>query len=139
MNLTPMTLELDDYATKVGEYFEKKSGKVARKTLEKWQDILKSPSSVIPYEVKAIVKAEVPQGKNLVMYGHGSYHHFTYGICSEIADNQSKEYAYVHIDNHHDTYHEHEGMFNCGSFVRRLLGETNANSVRYIGSAPPEY
>ncbi|MBI5355195.1 MAG: arginase family protein [Candidatus Aenigmarchaeota archaeon] len=137
MNFTPMTLELDDYAAKVGEYFEKKSGKVARKNTDKWQSILKSPSTLLPEDVKEIVRAEVPQGKNLVMYGHGSYHHFTYGLCAEIADKQSKEYAYVHIDNHHDTYHEHEGMFNCGSFVRRLLTETNVKSVRYIGSAPP--
>lgn len=136
MMLIPMTLELDSYAARVGEYFEK-SGKVTRNKTDKWQALLKSPDIILPEELREVVSNEVPQGKNLVMYGHGEYHHFTYGLCAEIADKQSSEYTYVHIDNHHDTYWEHNGKFNCGSFVRRILGETNAKSVRYIGTAPP--
>lgn len=78
--------------------------------------------------------------KLLSVYGHGSYHHLTYGLC-KYASNISSAYSYIHIDHHNDSYRIksdlEKSMLNCGNFVPYIFESTNAKDVLYIGSSKP--
>lgn len=143
MVLKPVVLELDEPATNIGEFFDQliPGGVERRQPSTKGTALGGRKGHIDPksssQEVRDMILDTVPQGSNLVMYGHGRYHHFTYGLCTEIADRQSDEYVYIHIDKHHDSYLEHDGYFDCGSFVRNILQDSNAKKVRYIGSKLP--
>ncbi len=69
----------------------------------------------------------------LTLYGHGRFHHYTYGLCSLLADKRSSGYTYIHIDQHHDMWSDSIGSINCGRFTRSLLYDTNAENVLLTG------
>jgi arginase family enzyme len=77
----------------------------------------------------------------LVVYGSGHYHHYTYGLCHELADKRSQRYTYVHIDQHTDfgtiIPHIFSGLLSCGNFVTQILEDTNAKPSVHIGQTYP--
>lgn len=83
--------------------------------------------------IKKIAKRMDSEKSILSIYGNGRYHHYTYGLCHEIADARSKEYGYIHIDHHKDDYFRRDKIINCGSFVCDLFNDSNAAAVRFIG------
>lgn len=78
------------------------------------------------------------EGKVLTVYGSGFLHHYTYGLCYTIARKKSKDYDYVHVDNHSDSYDRKNGWLDCASFTRNILEEPEAKSVIYLGSVAEE-
>jgi hypothetical protein len=75
----------------------------------------------------------------LTLYGHGEYHHYTYGLCSVLADRKSPSYAYIHIDQHHDMWSDSHNMLHCGRFTRSLLKDSNAQKVVLLGINTVDY
>lgn len=73
------------------------------------------------------------EGKILTLYGSGSFHHYTYGLCYAIAHKRSDNYMYVHIDNHTDSIYRENGIIKCGSFVENILEEPEENDILLIG------
>jgi arginase family enzyme len=69
----------------------------------------------------------------IVLYGNGAYHHYTYGLCSVLADRRSDAYAYIHLDQHHDMWNDTKEDLNCGRFTRSLLQDTHAQMVILCG------
>ena len=74
------------------------------------------------------------EGKILTIYGHGGYHHFTYGLCNVIAKKRSDNYAYLHIDNHSDAWYNSNGTLGCGSFSKNILEEPKAKKIIFFGN-----
>jgi arginase family enzyme len=78
-------------------------------------------------------------GKLLTLYGTGKLHHYTYGLCTEVADKRSNEYSYFHFDAHNDSEDIPSEVLNprtlnYGNFVPRIMKDSKAKSVRYVGS-----
>ena len=74
------------------------------------------------------------EGKILTIYGHGDFHHYTYGLCNTIAKTRSDDYAYIHIDNHPDARYNYDCTLGCGSFVRNILEEPEAKTLFLLGN-----
>lgn len=92
------------------------------------------------------------KGHPIVMYGNGSYHHYTYGLTHNIMKPRSEEYLYIHIDFHTDAgiaknkcgcdarksrlkFFSKCGGKNlgCGSFVEEIK-KNNAKNFLFIGT-----
>lgn len=73
------------------------------------------------------------EGKILTLYGSGSFHHYTYGLCKVIAREKSKQYTYLHIDHHADSEYDSHGFIGCGSFVENILEEPEAKDIILLG------
>ena len=77
----------------------------------------------------------------IVVYGSGHYHHYTYGLCHELADKRSQRYTYIHIDQHTDfgstVPHAFSNLLSCGNFVTQILEDTNAKPSVHIGQELP--
>ncbi len=97
-------------------------------------------SAFILEETEEVLTHLSSEGKPLVIYGHGNFHHYTYGLCAHLTKNH-KKYTYCQVD-----YHSDEGKgyvatraggmglgsrlkkkppkgsvrLDCGSFVRDL-------------------
>jgi len=83
---------------------------------------------------KGKVNGKIP----LVVYGSGSFHHYTYGLCKGLADKRSQGYSYLHYDQHSDYGSRvDDRSFNnevgCGDFVKEILIDTHAISAFLIG------
>lgn len=86
---------------------------------------------------KGIIK-ETPdlgkqKGKILTLYGDGGYHHYTYGLCLKIAKRKSKDYMYVHADNHTDA-RKCDDPIGCGSFVEDIADKPRAKDILLLGT-----
>jgi hypothetical protein len=88
------------------------------------------------------------EGKPLTVYGHGSYHHYTYGIVGNTMPQRTNEFLYIHIDYHTDagvckqqcncgTAHNIHGKcgmsVGCGSFVMELV-DHGAKNFLFVGT-----
>lgn len=90
--------------------------------------------------IRKSVKVDEEQ-KVLTLYSSGGMHHYTYGLCREVADKRSESYAYFHFDHHPDYGYSSIDRFssidrkilNCGAFVRHILRDSNAQALRYVG------
>ena len=74
------------------------------------------------------------EGKILTIYGHGGFHHYTYGLCNTIAKKRSDDYVYIHIDNHSDSYKNKNHLLDCGSFVMNILDAPKAKRAIFFGN-----
>lgn len=86
---------------------------------------------------KGIIK-ETPdlgkqKGKILTLYGDGGYHHYTYGLCLKVAKRKSKDYIYVHADNHTDA-RKCDDPIGCGSFVEDITDKPRAKDILLLGT-----
>ena len=82
----------------------------------------------------AAAKLADTTGKILTVYGSGSYHQFTYGLLTAIADERSKSYTYIHIDQHSDNGAIYDpNIITCGNFVSFIPDSTHATAIKYIG------
>lgn len=123
-------LEHDNGSKEVGDFFETIwSDGVIRKNIE--GDVLYSKVEVTNKIKEAIGDLE---GKILTIYGHGGYHHYTYGLCNVLARKKSQNYAYIQIDHHADSYTNKGGSIGCGSFVTHILKTPRAKEIIYLGT-----
>lgn len=76
---------------------------------------------------------DLQKEKILTIYGSGSYHHYTYGLCYTIARRKSKNYLYAHLDNHTDTVKYPNGKLGCGAFVEDIVDAPEAKDIIMIG------
>ena len=115
-DLSPIVIDLHKYLREYEMYQKRKIKRAIRRAFES-QDLKKTP---------------------LVVYGSGNYHHYTYGLCREVADKRSSGYTYVHIDQHTDfgsptRFKPKKGDISCGDFVCQILEDTHARPSVHIG------
>ena len=130
-----VSLELDKPAEEIGRYFEEQGIKIRRvKNIRK--PLAKKKTTICKIVNKALGNN---QKRKLVVYGSGSYHHFTYGLCRH-ADKISDNYGYIHFDHHDDSYEPADrSTICCAGFVRSIIDDTNASRVLYIGAYQPGF
>lgn len=126
---------------------------------ERWQDGVTrldlldggtyNPSMFYSCEIQERLKPlQEIEGKPLTVYGHGSYHHYTYGIVGNTMPQRTKEFLYIHIDYHTDaginkgtclcgTPHGLHGKcgtsISCGAFVLELK-DHGAKNLLFVGT-----
>jgi len=93
--------------------------------------------------VKSAIKPK--DERALVVYGSGSFHHYTYGL-SRIAQRSSNEFTYIHIDHHNDWFGSSiDPDLICGNFVGHIARNTankgiiHPKNIIFIGSKPDHY
>ncbi len=124
-----VSLEMDKSGTELGRYFAKLAKNLKRAHLS---DELCDRDGL----AKKIGRIVVPERKTLVIYGSGSFHHYTYGLC-RAADRLSKGYCYIHFDYHDDYDTDNPQRLGCGSFVNAILQDTHAAQAIFIGTSIP--
>lgn len=73
-------------------------------------------------------------GKILTCIDDNLSHHYTYGLCREVADKRSDEYCYFHFDTHVDFFSpQRKYWVAAGGFVEMIMRDSNAKALRYIG------
>lgn len=97
---------------------------------------------------RAITSVLPSNGRVLAVFGRGTSHYLTYGLCRR-ADNLSSQYGYIHIDNHSDdlAWYDYgpgssrhmlgdDERITGGNFVRKIVSETNVTcpNVLFVGS-----
>lgn len=135
------SLEMDEPGKKIGRFFKESGFTIIREPIN--TDFPRYPSNI----EKAVTSAVPFEGKVLAVYGSGSLHYFTYGLCRR-ADSLSQEYGYIHIDHHSDDYfvstdygekiNEKAYEIHCGAFVREIVFTTNVRkpeNVLWIGGS----
>jgi arginase family enzyme len=125
-----VVLEHDYASEEIGKFFSKiwEDGIIVKK-MGKNYDL--DHKKKISEEIKNILG--ILEGKILTLYGSGYYHHYTYGLCDAISRERSKDYTYLHIDNHPDSCYNSNGHIGCGSFVEHILEEPEAKDIILIG------
>lgn len=126
-----VVLEHDSASVQIGNFFYKiwKEG-ITRKYLD--PDVIHTDKEDITKKIqKAVGNLD---GKILTLYGHGDYHHYTYGLCKVVADKRSKNYIYSQIDQHTDSWRRADEFIRCASFVEQILEETEAKDIINIGT-----
>lgn len=125
-----VVLEHDYASEEIGKFFSKiwKDGIIIKKMEKNYELDYKKK---ISEEIKNILG--ILEGKILTLYGSGHYHHYTYGLCDVISRERSKDYMYLHIDNHSDSGYNSNGHIGCGSFVEHILEEPEAKDIILIG------
>ncbi|MFH0752683.1 MAG: arginase family protein [archaeon] len=140
-----ISLETDIPGEYIGEYFEKKGYNITR-VENLFGDILYDKEDICEFFDKKLGHID---RRKLVLYGSGSYHHYTYGLCKR-ADKISNNYLYIHFDHHTDytsVMYEKDyismkhgrptrSRLSCGSFVDQILTDTNASALFFVGSIP---
>lgn len=130
-------LETDAPARTIGDYFEHELGKsISRGVIHRYGYEIDSNPRTIDGKINSILGNSLE--RKLAMYGNGSYHHYTYGLCRH-ADRFSDDYAYIHFDHHTDyEYFPKKDMIDCSTFVGTILSgrDTNASTALFIGSRP---
>ncbi len=129
-----ISLEIDDSAKEIGEYFEQKfPHEIARA-----EPLQKAKIEDAKKNINRFIDNALGNGleRKLVVYGSGFFHHYTYGLCRH-ADRLSDEYCYIHFD-HHDDYESifflRQDEINCEGFVKKILEDTNAKKAFFVGS-----
>lgn len=74
--------------------------------------------------------------KTLGLYGSGTYHHITYGLC-RIAKSLSDGFTYIHIDHHNDSDYNPSEL-SCDSFVKNIVQDGFAKNFILVGSFHPQ-
>lgn len=90
---------------------------------------------------KAVSGLLAPNKRAMVVYGCGSFHHYTYGLC-KFADRFSEEYGYIHLDHHSDdSGWDGSNGLHCGSFTGQIArychthdGKKKLSNLLFIGS-----
>lgn len=114
------------------------SGRVASHFSKVLSDNIEAKVSVNRYTRRIDVEEEVCNAiglsdkKALTIYGSGSYHHCTYGLCC-LAKKNFNDFSYVHIDHHGDCGPGYS--LNCGNFVKQILEDKIAADYLFIGGA----
>lgn len=129
-----VVLEHDTASEQIGKFFEKvwADGIIRKKMYNEDWSITKSN---LIREVQEIFKDINVLGKKiLTLYGDGNRHHFTYGLCTEIARKKSENYMYLQIDNHTDSIKNNDSLLYCGAFVEDILEDAGAGDVLLIGA-----
>jgi arginase family enzyme len=107
-------------------------------------DRVENYSCAINRELKELQDVK---GKPLTVYGHGSFHHYTYGIVGNTMPQRTNEFLYIHIDYHTDAgiptqkcnCQSAHGLYRCGlslgcgSFVTTLK-DHGANNLLFVGT-----
>lgn len=127
-----VVLEHDDASEQIGDLFSELFPDITevREINDTWAQT-KTQARKVGKSVKVGKEQKV-----LTLYGYGGNHHITYGLCREVADERSENYAYIHFDHHMDYGHSdgsYDEHLNCGSFVRAILHESKAQALRYVG------
>lgn len=124
-------LEHDTASVQIGNFFDKIwSDGIIRKYIN--SDEIISDKGTITKEIQRAFGSL--EGKILTVYGHGDYHHYTYGLCKVIASKRSKDYIYAQIDHHTDSWKRTDGNIRCGSFVEQILEEPEVKDIINIGT-----
>lgn len=125
-----VVLEHDPPSKEMADFFEKiwKEGVIRKKIDDMYKKDVKE--DVEKKMEDAVGKLE---GKILTLYGKGGFHHYTFGLCKTIACKRSKNYMYLHVDNHSDSYYKTDGCLAGNSFVENLDEEPEAKDVFFIG------
>lgn len=127
-------LEHDEGSKELGDFFKKiwSDGIIKKDIGNVWLEDTDSNARTMQKFVGDL------EGKILTLYGSGSFHHYTYGLCYAIAHKRSDNYMYVHIDNHSDSIYRENGIIKCGSFVENIMEEPEANDILLIGAGKGE-
>ncbi|MBU2638618.1 MAG: arginase family protein [Nanoarchaeota archaeon] len=136
-------LEMDDAGRKIGEFFQQQGFPIERVNPAEG---IEGIAGFVPDFKKNIDKKVVEKGiadciktdsRVLALYGHGSYHFFTYGLAMLANRLISNDFGYIHIDNHHDTWFDNWDRITCGAFVQQICQDTHVYGFRrnilYIG------
>ena len=93
------SLEMDYASQAVGSYFEK----ILQKDIQRIKGSPRDEPFHSKWDIGSLMRRSFKNSKEkkLVLYGSGSLHHYTYGLC-RLADKLSKNYAYIHFDHHDD-------------------------------------
>lgn len=130
-----VSLEFDKPAQIMGKFFEKKGYDIRRADLTGL--CLRNNKA----HVHDTISSEIPSDgkKRIVLYGHGRFHHYTYGLYLN-ATKGIDSHGYIHFDNHSDYkgYPEtSDDILGCGAFVKELLKDSGAKAALFVGSKPP--
>ena len=133
------SLELFDVPARiVGDYFSEKMPERIKRIQftpeEKNQVGIKCNRSQLADFVKKAIGTE--DHKNLIVYGGGWFHHYTYGLC-RLADRISDNYGYIHFDHHTDFASPDNDSVSFAGFVDAILEDTNASKAFFVGSNVP--
>lgn len=125
-----VVLEHDEASKQIGDFFEKTwtDGIIRKNMGNLWLEEKDFNAETMQRMVGKL------EGKILTLYGNGSYHNYTYGLCYAIAHKRSDNYMYTHIDNHTDSIYREGGIIKCGSFVENIVEEPEANDILLIGA-----
>jgi hypothetical protein len=80
-------------------------------------------------ETEEVLAHLTSESKPLVIYGHGNFHHYTYGLCAHLTKNL-KKYTYCQIDYHSDEGKGYRPARTGGWGVPRLKKKPPKGSVR---------
>src|SRR3989338_7615119 len=125
-----VSLTHDYSSNKIHKYFDKRIS-----------DLEKADVSISPTMNKRDLAHEVASAvgysekRTLGLYGSGSYHHMTYGLC-RIARSLSEGFTYIHIDNHNDGNYDPSEL-SCDAFVNNLVEDGFAKNIILVGSYHP--
>lgn len=152
-----VVLEHDTPSTNVRKFFERRWKRgTARLNITRMSTGTGTPYEQTMYDSCEIENTMKPlsllRGNPIVMYGNGSYHHYTYGLTANIMKPRCEEYLYIHIDYHTDAAvsrskcvcDQRRSRINffkrcggrtlgCGNFVEELK-QNNAKNFLFIGT-----
>lgn len=139
----------DESSVELSEFFEDRwEGGVSHLSLLRKNSKYTSTSFYSCEIQKKLQPLKEIEGKPLTVYGHGSYHHYTYGLVGNVMPQRTKEFLYIHIDYHTDAgvckskcncgtphgLHSKCGMsIGCGSFVMELK-DHGAKNFLFVGT-----
>lgn len=128
-------LEIDDAGRKIGEHFQQQGCLIERvnpgQGIEGIAGFIPDMQKPISKEIvkKAIAGCIQADSRVLALYGHGGYHFFTYGLAM-LANRLGRDFGYIHIDHHHDTWYFNWDELKCGAFVRQICQDTRVYGFR---------
>lgn len=125
-----VVLEHDSSSKEIADFFEKiwNDGITRKKIDDMYKKDVKE--DIIKKMENAVGKLE---GKILTLYGKGTFHHYTYGLCKVIAHKRSKNYMYLQLDNHTDSRYKTDGTLDKTAFVENLDEEPEAKDILFVG------
>jgi len=133
-----VVLDHDLASREISEFFKRVWSEpvITLKLEEAWMDKKGFIAEEFESTIKRIKdpKRSVSKNKILTLYGDGTYHHYTYGLCYAIAKKKSKDYLYAQIDHHTDARYNENGVITCGSFVENIMEEPGAKDIVMIGT-----
>lgn len=140
-----LVLEVDKPSEEVGDMLELLYPGTVRRA--KVEFVCKSSKQMLKSDIRSAVKiaSNGLDGPVLTAFGSGKYHHYDYGLCTEIADRIAKkrngEYAYILFDCHDDAVDAHSYWFDeeygrdrldCASFVFSTARDSDIRSERNV-------
>ncbi|GAF74306.1 unnamed protein product, partial [marine sediment metagenome] len=100
------------------------------------EEMLKVKKETLVEFIRTAFGQEIIESKKptIVVYGHGSYHHYTYGLCRVLATRRSEDFAYIHIDQHHDMWKLYGDSVDCSRFVQLIVEDCSLSHALLIGN-----